>query len=63
MLLGLTGICVKSHGGTDEVGFAHAIEVGINLVRRNFNELIKQDLGRIMAEEKGTDTESEKNKK
>jgi len=63
MLLGLTGICVKSHGGTDEVGFAHAIEVGINLVRRNFNELIKQDLGRIMAEEKGTDTGSEKNKK
>ena len=51
MLLGLTGICVKSHGGTDEIGFAHAIEVGVNLVRRDFNELIKQDLGQIMAEE------------
>ena len=42
MLLGLNGICVKSHGGTDEVGFAHAVEVGVNLVRRNFNELIKE---------------------
>jgi len=51
MLLGLTGICVKSHGGTDEIGFAHAIEVGVNLVRRNFNELIKQDLGQIMTKE------------
>ena len=48
MFLGLNGICVKSHGGTDEVGFAHAVEVGVNLVRRNFNELIKQDLTQIM---------------
>ena len=38
MLLGLTGICVKSHGGTDEIGFAQAIEVGVNLVRLDFNE-------------------------
>ncbi len=50
MLLGLNGICVKSHGGTDGIGFAHAVDVAINLVRRNLNEVIKQDLERLMSE-------------
>jgi glycerol-3-phosphate acyltransferase PlsX len=50
MLIGLNGICVKSHGGTDGVGFAHAVEVAINLVRRNLNEVIKQDLERLMVD-------------
>ena len=50
MLIGLNGICVKSHGGTDGIGFAHAIDVAINLVRRNLNEVIKQDLERLMSE-------------
>ena len=51
MLLGLSGICVKSHGGTDRIGFAHAVEVGINLVKRDLNELIKEDLGHLMTSE------------
>ncbi len=50
LLLGLNGICVKSHGGTDEVGFAHAIQVGVNLVRRDLNELIKEDIASVMVE-------------
>ncbi|MEE2746034.1 MAG: phosphate acyltransferase PlsX [Pseudomonadota bacterium] len=54
MMLGLNGVCVKSHGGTDDVGFAHAVQVGINLVLRDFNELIKEDLGRIMTEKSTT---------
>ena len=49
MLVGLNGVCIKSHGGTDAIGFAHALEVGINLVRRNFNELIKEDLGCLIS--------------
>ena len=49
MLIGLNGICVKSHGGTDGIGFAHAVDVAINLVRRNLNEVIKQDLQRLMS--------------
>ena len=48
LLLGLNGICVKSHGGTDEVGFAHAIQVGVNLVRRDLNDLIKEDIASVM---------------
>ncbi len=51
MLLGLNGICVKSHGGTDHIGFAHAVEVGINLVKRNFNKHIKEDLDHLMTSE------------
>ncbi len=50
LLLGLNGICVKSHGGTDEVGFAHAVQVGVNLVRRDLNELIKEDMASLMVE-------------
>jgi glycerol-3-phosphate acyltransferase PlsX len=48
MLIGLNGICVKSHGGTDGIGFAHAVDVAINLARRNLNEVIKQDLERLV---------------
>jgi glycerol-3-phosphate acyltransferase PlsX len=44
MLVGLNGICVKSHGGTDALGFAHAIEAGVKLIRQDFNEVIKQNL-------------------
>ncbi|MDA0902498.1 MAG: phosphate acyltransferase PlsX, partial [Proteobacteria bacterium] len=35
MLVGLNGIVVKSHGGTDEVGFANAIKVAISLTEDN----------------------------
>lgn len=48
MFLGLNGICVKSHGGTDAVGFANAIEVAHNLVKYGFNDRIKEDLERLM---------------
>jgi len=50
MLVGLNGICVKSHGGTDSLGFAHAIESGVKLIRRNFNDVIKKDLDHLIAE-------------
>jgi glycerol-3-phosphate acyltransferase PlsX len=44
MLLGLNGITVKSHGGTDAEGFANAIGVAVDLVRQDFNERIKEEL-------------------
>ncbi|MBF0094965.1 MAG: phosphate acyltransferase, partial [Alphaproteobacteria bacterium] len=43
MLLGLNGVCVKSHGGTDALGFANAIGVAANLAAQGFNERIKQE--------------------
>ena len=48
MLVGLNGICVKSHGGTDGLGFANAISVAVDLVRNNFNDGIKEDCAQIL---------------
>jgi phosphate acyltransferase len=44
VFLGLNGIVVKSHGGTDEEGFAAAIELGYDMVRNRLIERIKADL-------------------
>ena len=49
-MVGLNGICIKSHGGTDALGFANAIEVAADLIRRDFNERIKEDLERLISE-------------
>lgn len=46
MFLGLRGVCVKSHGGTDPEGFANAIGVAFDLVERRFNERIGQEIAR-----------------
>jgi glycerol-3-phosphate acyltransferase PlsX len=45
MFIGLNGIVVKSHGGTDEVGYANAIEVTRNLVQDKINEQIIAEIG------------------
>ncbi len=50
MFLGLNGICIKSHGGTDGLGFANAIEVAHELITDKLNEGIKEDFARISAE-------------
>ena len=34
VFLGLNGISVKSHGGTDAIGYANAINVAVNMVKR-----------------------------
>ncbi len=47
MFLGLGGICVKSHGGTDAVGFANAIGVAIELVSNQLNAKIKQEIAAL----------------
>jgi glycerol-3-phosphate acyltransferase PlsX len=49
MFLGLNGIAVKSHGGTDAVGFANAIGVALDLISGGFNDRIKAELERLHA--------------
>ncbi|HYD98161.1 MAG TPA: phosphate acyltransferase PlsX [Alphaproteobacteria bacterium] len=44
MFLGLRGVCVKSHGGTDAVGFSNAIGVAVDLVEGGFNDKIRAHL-------------------
>jgi glycerol-3-phosphate acyltransferase PlsX len=46
MFLGLQGVCVKSHGGTDQVGFANAIGMAYDLLDHHFNERIGEELAR-----------------
>jgi glycerol-3-phosphate acyltransferase PlsX len=50
MFLGLNGICVKSHGGTDSLGFANAVRTAIELVSDQVNEGIKHDFVCLYAE-------------
>jgi phosphate acyltransferase len=47
MFLGLNGVCVKSHGGTDAVGFSNAVIVAIKLIADRVNEGIKEDFSII----------------
>lgn len=47
MFLGLNGICVKSHGGTDAIGFANALEVAVELITDGLNDVIKEDLSHL----------------
>jgi glycerol-3-phosphate acyltransferase PlsX len=42
--LGLKGIAIKSHGGTDAFGFASAIEVGYDMARSNVLERLAAEL-------------------
>jgi len=42
--LGLNGIAIKSHGGTDAYGFAQAIEVGYAMAASNVLERLAADL-------------------
>ncbi|MEO1190224.1 MAG: phosphate acyltransferase PlsX [Pseudomonadota bacterium] len=43
VFLGLNGIVVKSHGGTDALGFAHAVSVAVDMVKHRVNETIAKD--------------------
>jgi glycerol-3-phosphate acyltransferase PlsX len=47
MFLGLSGVCVKSHGGIDAFGFANAVGVAIDLVSQGFNDRIGEELQRL----------------
>jgi phosphate acyltransferase len=46
VFLGLNGIVVKSHGGTDAEGFAYAVDVGYEMVRYDLLAKINQMLNR-----------------
>ena len=45
--LGLNGIAVKSHGGTDALGFASAVDLGYEMAESDLVERLKADLGAI----------------
>lgn len=49
VFLGLNGIAVKSHGGTDDVGFATAIELAIEMALDKLTERITTDFAKFQA--------------
>ena len=49
IMLGLNGVVVKSHGGTDAEQFAYAMDVAIDMVVHRFNDRIREGLARIAA--------------
>lgn len=51
VLLGLKGIVVKSHGGTDHIGFANALNVAIGLAESSFLDEIDRTLEALRNED------------
>jgi glycerol-3-phosphate acyltransferase PlsX len=52
VLVGLNGVVVKSHGGSDALGFAHAVDVAMNMVEHGFLAGIADGLARLEADKK-----------
>ncbi|HUR40251.1 MAG TPA: phosphate acyltransferase PlsX [Verrucomicrobiae bacterium] len=50
--LGLNGIVIKSHGSADAIGFANAIKVGYEEVRKNVPARIAALMGTLLAPQK-----------
>ncbi len=51
MFLGINGICVKSHGGSDVLGTQNAILVAADLIRNDFNAQVANEIEQLMEQE------------
>ncbi len=51
MFLGLDGVAVKSHGGSDINGTENAILVAANLVHNGFNQRVAAEISEVMAQQ------------
>jgi glycerol-3-phosphate acyltransferase PlsX len=49
IFMGLNGVCVKSHGGTDAFGFANAIGVAVDMLTNGTIEKMRQDFATMTA--------------
>jgi len=47
LFVGLNGVAVKSHGGTDALGFANAIGVAVDMVDRELNSAIGEQITHV----------------
>lgn len=55
MFVGLNGLSVKSHGGTDAVGFSYAINNAAKLVRQDFVQTIRSEVEHVDLDELSQD--------
>ena len=51
VFLGLNGVVIKSHGGTDTIGFANALNIAIELAESNFLKVIDDKLDALHDED------------
>lgn len=51
VFLGLNGICVKSHGGSDAVGFASALTLATELVKHGYIKQVASDISHLTSQE------------
>ena len=56
--LGLNGLAVKSHGGTDALGFASAVDLGYEMAESGLIERLAADLESLQIHRLGTETHS-----
>ena len=49
--LGLNGLIVKSHGGTDAIGFSNALRVAVELAESPFEQEIERKLENLHSED------------
>ncbi|WIM13684.1 phosphate acyltransferase PlsX [Enhydrobacter sp.] len=59
VFLGLDGVCVKSHGGTDGLGFAYAIGVANDLVRYEYKTKLIEGLAKLRQITSATESPTE----
>jgi glycerol-3-phosphate acyltransferase PlsX len=55
VLLGLNGLVIKSHGGTDKSGFASAIDVAIHMAESEYSDIIRRRLASLEKARNGSD--------
>lgn len=51
LFLGLQGLCIKSHGGTDAYGFSKAVEVGAQMVRNDYLNKVAVEMENLMKQD------------
>jgi phosphate acyltransferase len=47
VFLGLNGLVVKSHGGSDAKGFAAAVNVAVRMAQSHFRDEVAANLARL----------------
>lgn len=51
VFLGLNGLCIKSHGGADALGFSSAVKLAIELAKHNYVQTVVDDINNLMNQE------------
>lgn len=51
VFLGLNGICIKSHGGSDALGFSTAIKMAVRMAQSGYITTVSEEISHLMSQE------------